>query len=281
MSGRVMTKLFIAGILLTCLAGFGQAPGYMGKRFLAGYGIALSPAITGSDHNGNSIFSRNGSNATKHRAAFNFHQEGFAEYVLSNRLSLGLSARFCKTTYDNMRETYALVPITYHAGYNSVQRVDRDLQGLYSIKALSLTLYGKLYFRRALAPWGGYIMFGPTLKRYTCSYNPDDMYMEYEADNDRYKTKRYSDFGPQNQSYNRFDISFGFGKSRIFYNRIVLDYGFNVQLFSFMLILFDQIDEGLQDNATEASLYMKKTGTWRTRGINRANGFLRIGILLF
>lgn len=255
-----------------------QAPGYMGKRFVAGYGFSTSPAIFGSNGKGNSIFGRSGGNANDGTFAFNIHHEGFVEYALSKKMMLGFSARFYKTSYDNKRSAIGQI---YYPGYSYSQYVSESPEGLYYINGLNLTLYGKLYFGKYIAPWGRYMLFGPTIRRYTCSYDPSEMRIPVNI----YTTPKqyFSDFGPEKQTFTRFDISFGLGRTRVLYNRLTLDYGFNMQVFAFAATFFDAMDEGLfggSDNP-EADLYMKKTAPWRVRGANRFNVFLKIGVLLF
>ncbi len=278
---KTLKKVYVLLSILIAFNDFSQVPGYMGKRFIVGYGASTSPAIFGSNGNGNSIFGHNGGNANTETFALNFHQEGFVEYALSKKMMIGFSARFYKTTYDNSRVTYGNIYNTDSYGYVRTQTISGDLNGLYYINGVNFTLYGKLFFGKYLAPWGTYMLFGPTIRRYSCTYDPVEMNIAYRADNYPYTTKRFSNFGDTKQSFTRFDISFGIGKSRILYNRITVDYGFNMQVFAFAFTLFDVIDEGLSDTNPTPDQYMAKTAPWRVRGANRFNVFCKVGVLLF
>lgn len=258
-----------------------QTPGYMGKRFVMGYGFHTSPALIGSTGQGNTIIGKAEGNASDGEFAFNSLHEGYLEYALSKRFSLGFSAKFYKATYDNHKNMNAYV--VYNGSNVSYSN---SPEGLYHIKGQNYALYGKLFRRGFIAPWGKYMMFGINIKRFTCSYDPAEMQLKYDAysffGNEKYPS--ITDFGPREQSFTRFDFLFGLGKSRIVYNRIILDYGFNVNLFALLNTPFDALtdDDGLFTDYRPTNYnYIKDTSPWRVRGVNRFNAYLRIGVLLF
>lgn len=275
------TIFCIALLCLSLLTGYAQAPGYMGKRFSAGYGFYFSPALIGSNGKGNTIAGTVDGHANDGTLAFNSLHEGFVEYTLTKKFTLGFSARFYKSTYDNSRAvSIADVPTSVNTGYYYGQQSQNPL-GLYHIKGINLSLYGKLYFSRYIAPWGRYFIFGPTLKMFTCTYDPAEMKVTYAG---MYGEPNiyYSNFGPTTQKFKGFDIMAGFGRNRIVANRITLDYGFNVNIFALLGTLLDAGGEDFSLSGNlYASDYIGRTSHARVRGVNRFNAFLKVGVLLF
>ncbi|MES2763540.1 MAG: hypothetical protein V4677_15100 [Bacteroidota bacterium] len=277
--------LFIITFSLSFVC-FSQA-GYMGKRFSAGYGLYFSPALFNPNAQGNTIFGRGG-NSNDLSLAFNSQHEVYGEFVLSNRFSLGLSARFFKTAYDNKKEIYAQKNVVDANGYTDQIYYEGAPEGLYYIKGANYSLYSKMFNRRYVAPWGRYTMFGVTVRRYSCYYDPSEMYVKYNKSYGYYNNAGYAnfaDFGPQKQSFTKFDFLFGFGRTRVIANRVIMDYGFNVNFFAFMTGFFDTVDlsndGAFFDRYPKAEQYMEKTNPWRLRGFNRFNAFLKVGVLLF
>jgi hypothetical protein len=271
--------LTFSGILLA------QTPGYMGKRLVIGYGFHFSPALFGSNAQGATIIGKMDGNASGGEMVFNALHEGYLEYALSKRFSLGISTKFYKTTYDNHEPLSVSVNQQDQYGYISPVYYDGNPKGLYYIKGQNYALYGKLFKRGFIAPWGKYMMFGINIKRYTCSYDPAEMKLT-TSDHSGYYYDNYppiTDFGPREQSFTRFDVLFGFGRTRVLYNRITLDYGFNLNLFATVMTLFDVSDYGLPFSLTRPTntTYIESTAPWRIRGVNRCNAFLRVGVLLF
>ena len=274
--------------LLICfffnIASFAQSPGYLGKKFVAGYGFNFSPALFGSDASGNSIIGRSSGHATTGEFAFNVLHEGFVEYAVAKRFMMGFSAKFYKTTYDNSRTLS--VTVSQKDQYGQIQSVSSygSPEGIYYIKAQNYALYGKLFYSKYIAPWGRYMMFGVNVKTYTCSYNPNEMKINFNSYN--YNSQSftpYSNFGPQNQRFTKFDLLFGLGKTRIIYNRVTLDYGFNLNVIAVLSTVFDAVFEtdGVFSVKTTSQNYMELTSPSRLRGVNRFNVFFKVGILLF
>ena len=273
-------RFIFALVSIVVLSGglLAQTPGYMGKRLVAGYGFYFSPALFGSNGQGSTFFGRGQGNGSDGELAFNVLHEAYVEYALAKRFALGFSAKFYKTSYDNHKLASVNVPyqgtnINYY-GYPD---------GLYYIKGQNYALYGKLFNRNYIAPWGRYMMFGVNIQRFTCTYNPAEMQLRYTS----YSYDNYppvSDFGPPEQTFTRFDVLFGFGRTRVIFNRIMLDYGFNVNMFALANTLFDNVsaDDGIFNQRNSSNYqYMENTAPWRVRGVNRFNAFLRVGVLLF
>lgn len=255
-----------------------QAPGFMGKKFVGGYGFHFSPATYNSNGNGKSIFGRDGGNAETGTFALNTMHEAYIEYATKNRFSIGFSARYFKTTYDNVQYAEAIEAITNSNGQTYFTSVGGRPNGFYTIKGINYNLYGKLFYSRHVAPWGRYMMFGLNIRTYTCIYDPNEMYVKSAYYNSTYTT--FSDFGPLKQRFIKFDLLFGLGRSRIISNRIVLDYGFNTNLISLLNTLFDAVGEDFfLDNKYTNTNYLKRTSSFRVRGLNRFNAFLKIGYM--
>ncbi len=255
-------------------------PGYLGKRFQVGYGFNFSPAVFGSNGAGESMIGRG--NVSGGDLAFNSMHEGFFEFAFKNRASVGFSAKYYKTTYDNRTNAYIY---NIDASYNNYYSYNDFPSGYYTIKGLNYTLYFKFFNKRYVAPWGRYFIVGPSLNTYRCSYDPSQMYLTYTSTYSSPPTKKFSDFGLQDQSFMRGDILFGWGRSRIAFDRLTIDYGVNFEVIALGFTLWDLIGENPLDiisgNRTTNLNYMETTSGSRVREVNRVNVFIKVGVLLF
>ncbi len=260
-----------------------QSPGYLGKKISIGYGFHTSPTINGSNANGNSIIGRKVGSGETGYFAFNTMHEGFIEHALKKRFSIGLSAKYYKTTYDNGLSLSVYYQYANNTGGFGNVNYYGSPKGLYTIKGINYLLYGKLFYRKYVAPWGRYMTFGINVKTYKCEYNPDIMYLESGNSNsgyyNQYVPPKFSDFGPTKQKFIRYDLLFGLGKTKIIANRIILDYGFNTNVLAFMMTFFDAIGEDTFIDKVDNSHYIRKTAPWRVRGVNRFNVFFKVGYL--
>lgn len=259
-------------ISLCCFAALSQ-PGYMGKRFQAGYGFNFSPAIIGSNGAGKSMNAREGSHAEYGYPAFNKLHEVFIEYCIKRRTMIGFSGKYYKTTYDNR---HSLGYFNYDNKSGVI--VSGKPEGLYTIQAINYSLYFKFYFSRYIAPWGKYLMIGPSLNQFTCSYDPNTMYVRANQYTPIDVAKRNNYFGSQQQGFMRFDILVGLGKNRIIADCITLDYGINFEVVSLQMTLFDLTD-ALGNGDIPNSEYIQKTCRSRMREVNRVNAFIKVGYL--
>lgn len=253
--------ILLLAVLVTANQLFSQTPGYMGKRFVAGYGLYANPRLVESG----------GSRGV------NLLHEGYVEFAMKKTVSVGLSARFYRAIYTNKQNVNAL---DYSSSYNS--QIDRSPNGFTNIKGRNYALYFKFYKRNYVAPWGKYFLLGATLNTFTTTYDPDNMYVttsySYSGQNYTY----LSNFGLTTQSYKRFDIMFGNGRNRIIANRITLDYGYTINVIALTTAIFDAADTPILD-AEELfmSNYIEKTSAARVRSVNKFNVFLKVGVLLF
>lgn len=269
-------RLFIISISVLSFLNnsFGQAPGYLGKKLIFGYGLNASPALYGANASNKTISGTEG-NAEKGKLAFNFIHEGYIEYATSTKWMIGFSARYYKTAFDN--------PTLITNSSNEVKFDNtKNPNGYYTIKGLTYSLFFKIFRPGYVAPWGKYIMFGPVFNTAKASYDPATMNIVARTGYNDYYNGSYnqhdtliSDFGSRVQAYKGFNFMLGFGKSRIIANRIVLDYGFNMYLLSF----FPNTAMTYKDDVTPAN-YIEKTISRRVRGVNHFNAFIKVGLLL-
>lgn len=257
-------KINSAYLFLICLLGLAfpaasQSPGYMGKHFSVGYGAYLSPgAISSNEY-----------------TVVNVLHEGFLEFAVSKKVSLGLSAKYYKTAINNEGD----INTEYFLLNGSSRSVSGEPGGMTSVRGLNYAFYAKLFKKRYLAPWGKYFMIGATLNTYVASYDPATMYIPYTAfNNGAYQMGRFSDFGPERQSFVKFDISFGNGRSRIIANRIILDYGYNINVWAATTLIDDLLERDNGKNVSAAN-YIERLSSKRVRGVNRFNVFFKVGYL--
>lgn len=272
-----MNKFISYIFIFSTFIALAQAPGHLGKRFVLGYGAHFSPAITnGNAHNKTIIghLEREVGSAETGSFAFNYTHEAYMEVALSTRFMLGFSGKFYKTTYDNAQS------IDDYYNYNNHYRIDKNVEGYYSIKGTSLCLYGKLYSKRYVAPWGRYIIFGPVINLYRTSYDSTIMFQTL-TDSYTYDISKFSKFGELNQSFTGFNIVYGWGRSRIIAKRVILDYGISMQLFSVMSLFTEQILSSRFSKTVTSDNYIEKTSGIRIRGLNRFNAFVKVGFLIF
>lgn len=256
-------------------------PGYLGRRFQAGYGFNFSPALLGSNGAGESIVGRG--NVVGGDMAFNSMHEGFLEFAFKNRTSVGFSAKYYKTTYHNGAYAYAQY---YDPNGGSYDTPNDPPTGIYTIKGLNYTLYFKFFNKRYVAPWGRYFILGPSINTYKCFYDPSVMYLQYDYYSGFSNSViKVSDFGPQGQNFFRVDLLFGWGRTRIVGERFTIDYGINFEAIALGYTLWDTIGENPLELFSEVRTtnlnYFERTSKSRVREVNRLNIFLKLGVLLF
>jgi hypothetical protein len=253
-----------------------QSTGFMGKRLSVGYGIHTSPAILGGNANNETMFGTGGS-ATSGSFAWNFIHEGNLEFAMSSKWMMCFSVRYYKTVYDNAKEV--------NGNYLSSMSYYGSPSGYYDIRGLTYSLYFKYYGTRYVAPWGRYVMFGPTINTVKATYDPTIMYFNtYDSYIGSTSTK-ITNFGTREQTYTGVNLMFGFGRSRIIGNRVIIDYGCNTQIISVITgalnIVTDNAINDITTSKTTNTNYIENTVRTRVQGINRFNVFLKVGVLLF
>lgn len=225
-----------------------QNPGYMGKRFTAGYGIYASPGYFGSGG----------------LTAVNLLHEGFIEAALTKSFSLVLSAKVYKGANKNELDANGYL--------NGISNVPT---GQIDIKERNYAFFLKFYTEGSIAPWGRYFLIGPSLQTFEVSYDPDDI-TKWPADG-------YG-FGETRQNAMMGDVMFGNGRSRVITNRISIDYGYQVGVWgatSFLLSgdVFGDFFEVPWSLSHSLGTYNVKTGRVRVTEINRFNLYLKVGYL--
>jgi len=265
----------IVCLLIVCSALLmrAQAPGYMGKRFNAGYGFYFSPALNGSNGMGQSM--RDG------YPVFNSQHELFAEYALSTHLMLGASVKLYRTSYDNRLSRY-MGGITYLNANGGTEYFDfgsNDLSNPYFITGRNYTVYIKKYSQRYVAPWGRYAFIGPSIQHFTARYDEKFHVMDKES-YDGFDATSIR-FGPPKQSFIRADVVFGCGRTRILGDCVSIDYGFCATVFGSVAAFFDTVDVAEDAFGHKPEDYIPQTAPIRARAVNRFNVYLKIGGLLF
>ena len=221
-----------------------QAPGYMGKRLTVNYGFYANPALAAT-------ISGYG------KSLLNTQHEGSIEYAVGQKVALGFSARFYKSSYYNTRSS------EFFGSY-----VFESPSGMYSINGKNYSFYAKFFKGNYVAPWGTYFLFGLALNTYETTYDPQVMKLQ--------RGGAFVDFGNPIQSYQAVDIIFGNGKTRILGNRVVVDYGYNINFIAVTSTFLKFLTENSEINPT---VYIEETSAKRVRGINRFNLFFKVGYL--
>ncbi len=235
--------------LLLCFSGLSaQAPGYMSKRCVVGYGFNFNPMLKGSNAQ-NQTLSVEGGSAESGRFRLNMTHEAFMEYAIARKISLGTEFHYFRTGYDNRLSIGALGQPT----------------DFYVINNFGGALYSKFFFRKYVAPWGSYFKLGLVVNASTSSQH-EFMYLK-SAVKDR--DTLLFDFGPQKQTQLNFDIQLGFGRTRIFSNKYIVEYGFNTQVIS----LFSSLIETLPSEVSREDYIMTTTR-------NRVNDFMRLNLFI-
>lgn len=242
-----------------------QAPGYMGRKFVVGYGVYANPALA-------AYLVGYG------KSPVNVMNELSIEAAVAKNVSLGISLRLYKTSYGNTRD----VDVTNGNYSSSFSQFNSHPSGSTAITSRDVCLYARFFKAGYVAPWGRYFALGLVINNYTAKYNPGEMKVYVGSGRSYTSTDRYffSSFGAHTQKFHSADIMLGGGKSRVFANRIVIDYGYNINLIGLTLTAIDAPDDAVsEDNTTHASNYIKSTSAARIRGINRFNLHFKIGYL--
>ena len=263
---------------------FSQTSGFMGKKLVIGYGFNASPAIFGATKNNETLIGTNflGSTGTADSDAlvFNSAHEINAELVISSKWMICTNVKTYITGFDN---SVNLDDNNYRSSIN----YNGSINGYYTIKGINFGVYAKYFGSRNVAPWGRYMFFGPVANFSQSSYDPKIMNIKGKINRNYYngsyyvnqtKDTTFSDFGPKNQNFTRFDIMLGWGRSRIISNKVVIDFGATMQAISLGMLLFDLASPASGEYKTRSN-YIEKTEKSRVRSFNRFNVFLKIGYL--
>jgi hypothetical protein len=235
-----------------------QGPGYMGKRTLVGYGVHANPVTYGSTANNTTLFGDKDGTAETGYFRLNFSQELFIERVVGTRWLLGASFKYMRTGYDN--------------------RVDLSNgrpgpTDYYKINVLAITPYFKHYSRRSIAPWGKYVLMGPSV---SVMRSKHDAFM-YSLQTVNNHDTLITDFGSDDQKHYRFDLLLGSGRNRIFFNKLSVDYGYNFQLFALLSTLVPAYT--FSSDRPVQQEYISETIKVRVRNANRFNFFVKVAYL--
>jgi hypothetical protein len=252
-------SFFLFFLILFPVLVWSQGPGYLGKKTVIGYGAYLSPVIYGSTASNKTLIgNKNGSAETGH-LRFNYTHVVFAERVLSTHGLLGVSLNYIRTGYDNRSDLsdLSLRPTDY-----------------YTIKAFTFMPYFKRYFRSYVAPWGKYLIVGPSLSMMTSKH---DAFM-YSLQTVNNHDTLINDFGSDSKKHFSADVLLGYGRNRIFNNKISLDYGFSFHLLS-ALTTVESFNSSPSGGMPSREQYISETIKFRMRAVNRFNLFIKVGYL--
>lgn len=258
--------ILIPLVMFASFAAKAQAPGYMGRKVVAGYGFYINPAITAAliDYGTQVV---------------NIQHELFLELSVKRGLALGTSFRMYNSTYNNTGIVSLQLGASPPGYFSSSREVGSDPSGQISIKARNYAFYAKFYKSHYVAPWGRYFLLGLTLNTRECTYDPDEMYVSYKLTTNSYpyttQEFHYNNFGPVVQSFNYPDVMIGAGNSRIFWKKLVIDYGYNINAGALIFTVVDAFDL----YAPSQDRYVQVNSGMRARGINRFNFFIKAGYL--
>lgn len=205
-----MRKYLLIGFL--CATAFhskAQVPGYLGKKFSAGYNLHFYMGGLQAD-------------SRKYDAQYFVYQpqffinkfhEAHVDYVLANNYSLGVSCEFLRTG-----KFYTESSNTYYNNYDS----DNYL----NIAATTIRLNNKFFFYKsgsALAPIGNYgqVSVGIVVAKPTVKLKGTN-----QTDSGTYYFSRIVNFDKVATPI----IAAGFGNQSIFFDRFILDVGLEVAL---------------------------------------------------
>ena len=170
-----------------------QVPGYQGKRFMAGYGLHISPGFV-------RMFGGEGTSGPWLNLRHNIN----AEYIVGRRLAIGADLDLASTGYKYNTTTSAID--------NAGNYYQKNKTTLYSVSGYSygihFTHYG-IFENNPVAPIGDYIR----LKLFRLNYNsdiPDDKENHGEL---------------KEQAFATNGIGLGYGQTRVYYNKVMLDIG--------------------------------------------------------
>ncbi|MBS1635970.1 MAG: hypothetical protein JST26_08595 [Bacteroidetes bacterium] len=267
-SFRASKSIFLLLCFFAALSLPSQTAGYLGKRFITGYGFYTSPSVINTNGQGQRMTEKMKIAYSGH-FALNYIHELYGEMAWRRRLVIGVSARYYKTSFSQELE----IRYAQDAGSSSTfNYLSSTTHGTYYIRGMNYSVYLKLYSTRYLSPWGRYFLIGPVFKTHTATYSPDRLGLTAV-----YKPIPQGpapDFGATTQRGISFDVMAGFGRNRILYDRLSVDYGYNCHLFG----LFSPLKDFLFTNLTDKN-YIAVTSRRRSYSANRFNFFIKIGYL--
>lgn len=266
-------KIVFYTLLFAGSVAFPQAPGYMGKRVVAGYGFNFNPMLEGSSAQ-NTTFHKQAGSAKDGKFSLNITHTAYLEYAVKPRVSLGMELRYFHTGYDN-RQVIANNNGTEANWFSSgvptfTLRSYDSPKDFYIIDNFGGVIFMKAFYNKTVAPWGRYFTFGIVYNITTSSHH-EFMYMESKTPDGARDTLLF-DFGPPKQSQTSVDLLLGLGRTRIFADRLCLDYGFNTQVLSLVRSFYKfSEDELSREN------YIERTTQARINALNRVNLFIKLG----
>ena len=197
-----------------------QAPGYMGKHFIVCYDIYTIPALRNYNENGKTGL-----------LALNTRHVISADWVMGLKQSIGLSFHYTKSQFKFRKSfdfRYKYLDDHGDTNYFTSSMEYGDTRG--ELSAVALGIHTNLYFKKFLAPLGGYFKPEILLIRFTASFD-DSLANRNLSKNTENKglhsMLNYPELTNENAYYTA-SIGATIGTHYIFYNRIVFDIGFQL-----------------------------------------------------
>lgn len=208
-------------MFITALASQAQVPGYLGKRFMVGYGLFI-----------NTNFDRIYGNSDKdHSAFFRFRHNFTADFVTGRKSVVGIDVDLNKIFY---RYTAYERDTNAPAGKQQTEYLEKaTISGI--SYGIHYTTYG-IFKNNPVAPLGDYLRF----KLFWLGYTTNSMEGEsVEHGKPVLKEKQFSTPG----------LSVGYGQTRVLFDAAVLDFGLE---WSWLLKNKNYISVGDNSNLTNA-----------------------------
>jgi hypothetical protein len=189
--------LIIIAIFITINAANAQVPGYLGKRFMVGYGLFI-----------NTNFDRIYGNADKdHSAFFRFRHNFTMDFVTGRKSVVGVDIDL-----NNIYYRYNAYEIDTTASFGNRQKEYQEKATIFGIGyGIHYTTYG-IFKNNPVAPLGDYLRFKLFFLGYTTNSQEGVYALQGKPE---LKESQFSTPG----------ISLGYGQTRVLFDAAVLDYG--------------------------------------------------------
>lgn len=193
--------LFIVLLLLSILS-CAQVPGYMGKRFILSFTNYAIPAFEYPM-------------ARRYGIGLCYTNVLSAEYLVTSRRAIGISAQYVRTgfDYDNI----------YYNESDRYYKGDPEVPGI--VNNLGIALSYKLYGKKRIAPLGNYLKMELLFTKYIVKYNSEEFYYRYYPNYYGNYKELKSDAGSGIIAFNGAGVAASVGRQKIFFDKLVLDYG--------------------------------------------------------
>lgn len=246
----ILLVLMTASFSANTTHGQSKVPGYMGKRFIAGYKFHFMPGWGGSPGK-NAEFTQSSENTFK----FNTFNEVYMEYVVGRKTSLVGSSRFAKAQFDP-------TAVDWTGSFSGVSNEYGQMS--YAGGGLGIRFY-----RKHLAPLASYI--GVNAGYLAMSTEPYTYFSDFSGVTNIRSTTGGTPY-----------IGFEFGTNKILYDHLVLS--FNLEGTFILAFLYnatlDELSTDFSDPDDESNETAIRTEAfWRMQQQQFLNFSIGIGFL--